>query len=61
MVCTECSQGVIKKSKLIPVIDAQEELVLSLPADSVEFRTEKGQLEDLQKFLVSILEIENDK
>lgn len=61
VVCTECADGVIKKSKLIPVIDAQEELVLSLPTDSVEFRTEKGQLEDLQKFLLAILENEKDK
>lgn len=54
VVCTDCSKGVIKKSKLISVIKSQKEMVSLLPANTVEFRTEERQLKELEKFLVKI-------
>ncbi|MHC8304880.1 hypothetical protein [Pseudomonas sp. PB3P13] len=60
VVCTDCAKGVIKKSKLISVIDEQRELVLTLSPDSVEFRTEQQQLEELESFLAKIQESEAD-
>jgi len=52
LACHGCSEGVIKHSKLIPVIDKQRYLVRSLPEESVEYRTELAQLHELEKFLL---------
>lgn len=58
VVCTGCPKGVIKKSKLISVIDSQRELVSTLDSSTVEFRTEKEQLKELELFLINFEESE---
>ena len=47
--CPRCDSGIIKKSKLDNVIDEQKEFIKLLDKDSIEYRTEVRDLEELEK------------
>lgn len=47
--CPGCDSGIIKKSKLDNVIDEQKEFIKLLDKDSIEYRTEVRDLEELEK------------
>jgi len=47
--CPGCDSGIIKKSKLNNVIDEQKEFIKLLDKDSIEYRTEMRDLEELEK------------
>lgn len=45
--CFSCPSAAIKPSKVIRVVDHQQRLVAQLDDNSVEYRTEKNELEHL--------------
>jgi len=47
--CGGCDSSIIKKSKLDNVINKQKEFIEFLDKDSIEYRTEMGDLEELEK------------
>lgn len=47
--CIECDSGIIKRSKYANVIYQQEEFIKTLPKDSIEYKTEIEDLEELKR------------
>ena len=58
--CIECDSGIIKRSKYDNVIYQQEEFIKTLPKDSIEYKTEIEDLEELKRKEKLIFGSKND-